>query len=237
MNLAETNLLYRQPELYDHLNAGDTDRATLLLDLITAHAPHSATLLDLGCGTGRDLAHLATLAPRLRTTGVDVQPAMIEHGRRAHPHLDLRVGDLRALRLGHAVDVITCLGNTLAYLHTEPDLDAAFTTIAAHTRPGTLLIIQTLTGTPTAPPRTTTIQLPHATAEVTTCTDYDPVTQIATTTRQWTFPHGDRTTDHLRRRRITPAELRTRLTAAGFRIHAFETNPTAPTTYTVATAT
>ena len=39
MNLAETNLLYRQPELYDHLNAGDTDRATLLLDLITAHAP------------------------------------------------------------------------------------------------------------------------------------------------------------------------------------------------------
>ena len=90
--------------------AGDSGRAELIFQLISTYGPaNPATLLDLGCGTGRDLAHTAA---HLTTVGVDLQPAMIDHGRRTRPHLDLRVDDLRTARLGTSFDVITCLGNT-----------------------------------------------------------------------------------------------------------------------------
>jgi SAM-dependent methyltransferase len=47
-------------------------------------------VLEVGCGMG-DL--LAVVAPR-DSVGIDVSPRMIEHGRRRHPELDLRVLDV-----------------------------------------------------------------------------------------------------------------------------------------------
>jgi SAM-dependent methyltransferase len=245
MSLADSNLLYREPQLYDDLFAADPGRAKLILQLISTYGPaNPATLLDLGCGTGRDLADLAGTAAQLTTIGIDLQPAMIDHGRRTRPQLDLRIDDLRTVRLGTSFDVITCLGNTLAYLHTEPELDAAFATFTAHAHAETLLIIQTLIGTPnTGPPRTTTTNALGATADITTHTNYDPHTRIATTHRKWTFTNGHETTDHIRRRALTREELHIRLHRAGFQLHIMSdtpTNPeptaTAPTTYAIATA-
>jgi SAM-dependent methyltransferase len=244
MSLADSNLLYREPGLYDELFSGDSGRAELLLQLINAYGPNNAgTLLDLGCGTGRDLADLAQMAQGLTTIGIDLQPAMIDHGRRNQPHLDLRVNDLRTVRIGSTFDVITCLGNTLAYLHTEPELDAAFATFAAHAHPETLLVIQTLIGTPnTGPPRTTTIKALGSTAEVTTHTAYDPHTHILTTHRNWVFANGHQATDHIQRRTLTHEELHSRLHRTEFRLHIVSDNPinpeptaTTPTTYAVAT--
>lgn len=245
MSLADSNLLYREPQLYDDLFTGDPGRAQLILHLINTYGPANATtLLDLGCGTGRDLADLAHTAPQLTTIGIDLQPTLIDHGRGTRPHLDLRIDDLRTVRIGNTFDVITCLGNTLAYLHTEPELDAAFATFAAHAHAETLLVIQTLTGTPnTGPPRTTSITTPGATADVTTHTDYDPHTRIATTHRVWIFSNGHEATDRIRRRTLPLEELHIRLHRAGFQFHTASDNPmnpestiTAPTTYTVATA-
>jgi len=245
MSLADSNLLYREPQLYDDMFAGDPSRAELILQLTSTYGPaNPATLLDLGCGTGRDLADLAHIAAQLTTIGIDLQPAMIDHGRRTRPHLDLRVDDLRTVRLGTTFDVLTCLGNTLAYLHTELELDAAFATFTAHAHPETLLVIQTLIGAPnTGPPRTTTINALGSTADITTHTDYDPHTGIATTHRTWTFTNGHETTDHIRRRTLTHEELHIRLHRAGFQLHIISDNPvnpeltaTAPTTYAIATA-
>lgn len=230
MNLADTNLLYREPQLYDQLNDGGPSRGDLILRLIDTHGPPNAsTLLDLGCGTGRDLADLADRAPHLTTIGVDLQPGMINYGRRARPRLDLRIGDLRTIRLGHPVDVITCLGNTIAYLHTDHDLNAAFDTITAHTHPGTLLIIQTLIGTPnSSPPRTTTNHLAGGPVQVTTSTEYNSDTHIATTHRHWAFPDGRHATDHIQRRALTPDELHTQLRQAGFQLHTLASDPINP---------
>lgn len=245
MSLADSNLLYREPQLYDDMFTGDSGRAELILYLISTYGPANVTtLLDLGCGTGRDLADLVHTAPQLTTIGVDLQPAMIDYGRWARPHLNLRVDDLRTVRLGSTFDVITCLGNTLAYLHTEPELDAAFTTFAAHAHAGTLLVIQTLTGVPNVgPPRTTTITALGSTANVTTHTGYDPHTRIATTHRIWKFSDGREATDRIRRRTLSREELHIRLRHAGFRLRIVSdkpTNPeltaTAPTKYIVATA-
>jgi SAM-dependent methyltransferase len=49
------------------------------------------TLLDLGCGPGRDSAYWT--AQGLKTVGVDLSPRMIELARAAYPALDFRVHD------------------------------------------------------------------------------------------------------------------------------------------------
>ncbi|SLN30452.1 Mg-protoporphyrin IX methyl transferase [Roseivivax jejudonensis] len=55
-----------------------------------------ASVLDLGCGTGRPLAaHLIDAGCRL--TGIDGAPGMIDRARTAFPDHDWRVADMRAL--------------------------------------------------------------------------------------------------------------------------------------------
>jgi SAM-dependent methyltransferase len=44
---------------------------------------HGGAVLDLGCGTGRDLA---TLTPQFTGTGIDIQPGLIDYGRRTGLH-------------------------------------------------------------------------------------------------------------------------------------------------------
>lgn len=84
--------------------------------------PAGRTVLDLGCGTGR---LLAALDPR-RGVGVDLSPAMVEQGRRRHPHLELHVGDAEDPDLldglGGPFDVVL-LSDTIGSLE---DCQAAF---------------------------------------------------------------------------------------------------------------
>jgi SAM-dependent methyltransferase len=174
------------------------------------------TVLDLGCGTGRDLAAF-TGAYQWAGVGVDLQPALLTHGRTVRPGLDLRVGDLRTVRLGRTFDLITCLGNVLAYLHTDAELHAAAATFAAHAQPGTVLTIHTLTSPPPAKagPNTAHVETVTTQARVTTCAEWDAARMIHTTRRTWQFADHHET-DHLVRR-VTPiAQLHEMLTATGW---------------------
>src|SRR4051794_35430000 len=55
----------------------------------------SGRVLELACGGGRLTGYLAVLSPQLEA--IDISPAMVEHCRRAHPGVDVRLGDLRDL--------------------------------------------------------------------------------------------------------------------------------------------
>jgi arsenite methyltransferase len=46
--------------------------------------PGGGTLIDLGCGSGRLLAHLAHGRPDARIVGLDLSEPMLEAGRRLH---------------------------------------------------------------------------------------------------------------------------------------------------------
>lgn len=60
LDLAAANFFYRQPELYDQVQADpDHTVARQVEQFVDEHAPHATTLLDFGCGTGRDLEWLA----------------------------------------------------------------------------------------------------------------------------------------------------------------------------------
>ena len=49
---------------------------------IAAEVPAGSRLLDAGCGPGEVLTMLTSLAPEIETTGLDVDPAMIERAER-----------------------------------------------------------------------------------------------------------------------------------------------------------
>ncbi|GGM67753.1 hypothetical protein GCM10012275_42940 [Longimycelium tulufanense] len=215
--LASSNIAYRDPELYDRMRTDDHAVVDRCVELIDQHGPPGArTLVDFGCGTGRDLDQVSR---RFDGTGVDLNPAMVNHAHERRPHLDVRLGDMRNFRLGHTVDVLLCLGNSMAYLHSLNDLQAAVSTFAAHAHPGTLLVIETLiSAVPASPPRTSDVEHGGIRAEVTVSTEWNLRKQISTTHRTWRFTDGRCESDHLCRRVIFPREMDLLLGGRGFEI-------------------
>ena len=101
--------------------------------IIREHAQISVkTLLNLGCGGGHN-DH--TLKRHVEVTGVDLSETMLGLARRLNPEVAYHVGDMRSVRLGQTFDAVTIF-DSLAYMLTEDDLRAAFTTTFIHLKPG-----------------------------------------------------------------------------------------------------
>ncbi|HEX5407431.1 MAG TPA: class I SAM-dependent methyltransferase [Pseudonocardiaceae bacterium] len=204
-DLADTNLFYRQPGLYDQVQADPLHEVARQVERFVAqYAPAAQTLLDFGCGTGRDLEYLTT---RFDCVGVDVQPRMVAYANQVRPQLDVRLGDMRDFRLGEAVDVVTCLGNSLAYIREPGDLADVFGTFAAHSRPGTLLIIATLSNPVLAEPKRHRIDTADLHGEVTVSYEWDEETGINTMLRTWLLDDGETNIDCIRRHVVPPIAL------------------------------
>ncbi|MBT3076865.1 MULTISPECIES: trans-aconitate 2-methyltransferase [Streptomyces] len=230
-----TNLLYRDPALYDLIQS-DSTGAGMCQTLIEMYRPDARTLLDFGCGTGRDLE---ILAKRFECTGLDLQPGMVDYARQARPELDIRIGDMRTVRLRRCVDVVTCLGNSLAYVHDNNEIAQVFATFAAHAQRGSLLVLCS----PVAPitstePMTATVDTPSGPATVTIRHEWDLRTQINTMHRHWVLTSGDEAQDEIRRRVLFPRELEQYAERAGFEvldmIDSSGGRLAGPTAYTVA---
>jgi trans-aconitate 2-methyltransferase len=95
------------------------------------------TVLDLGCGTGRDAEHLLGLLPRGHVVAVDGSGQMLSELRRRLANdldrLTVVQADLRQpLRLARAIDSAV----SVATLHWLPDHASVFRHVAAVLRPG-----------------------------------------------------------------------------------------------------
>ena len=106
--------------------------------LILARCPHARRLLDVGCGTG---AHLEHLSKTFDSSGVDPSPAMLSVARLRLPQIRLLSGDASSLDLGGDYDAIICLFSSIAYTQTVARLTDSLTNLAAHLRPGGVLIV------------------------------------------------------------------------------------------------
>ncbi|OOC53497.1 methyltransferase [Nocardiopsis sinuspersici] len=83
----------------DELAGKPLDRALLALfaELVRARG---GPVADVGCGTGRNTAHLRGLG--LDVSGVDLSPGMLEVARRTHPELRFTEGSMTDLDLPEA---------------------------------------------------------------------------------------------------------------------------------------
>ncbi|MBI5067024.1 MAG: class I SAM-dependent methyltransferase [Deltaproteobacteria bacterium] len=180
-----------------------------------------ASILDVGCGTGRDLASLAR--DGADCTGVDILPAMIEFGRAARPQLRLEVGDMRSLRLGRTFDAILCMGSALMYAIADRDLRATLQTFAAHAHPGTLLVLDlnnasSWLGGGFAAESELRVDAPGFQATARVVNRLDRRRQTLTRSRTWSIPGQEPVEDRCEYRLLFPAELEHLLAEVRFRV-------------------
>ncbi len=105
--------------------------------LIRRHAARPAsTLLDLGCGGGKNAFNLKR---EFDVTGLDLSPAMIAQARSLNPECAFVQGDMRTFGLGRSFDAVL-VDDAISHMTCRDDLVAAFRAAAAHLNPGGVLI-------------------------------------------------------------------------------------------------
>jgi SAM-dependent methyltransferase len=112
--------------------------------------PARASILELGCGSGR------TLLPLVRdgysVVGVDAAPAMLARCRErlarlaapARARARLEAGDFRAIALGQRFPLVICPFNAFMHLYTRQDVERFLAVVRAHLAPGGLFAFDVL---------------------------------------------------------------------------------------------
>jgi ubiquinone/menaquinone biosynthesis C-methylase UbiE len=126
--------------LYVHgLQKDYAAEAAAVADVIDAARPGAKTLLDVACGTGLHLVHLAD---RFECVGLDVDGRMLGVARERLPTISFVEGDMAGFDLGQRFDAVTCLFSSIAYMATQDRLGAAVASMAAHLEPGGVLVVE-----------------------------------------------------------------------------------------------
>lgn len=108
--------------------------------LVRSRFPAASSVLDVACGTG---AHLATLATRFdHAEGLEYSAAMHAVASKRLPELAVHHGDMRDFRLDRAFDAVVCLGNSVACMTSQDELDTAIGRMADHLVPGGVLVVE-----------------------------------------------------------------------------------------------
>lgn len=109
-------------------------------DQIASLLPQSTrSVLDVACGTGRHLEHLAT---RFECAGLDLSPEMVAIAAARCPDGSVSVGDMTSFDLGRTFDAVVCLFSSIGYVRTADRLHAAIGSMARHVAPNGVLLVE-----------------------------------------------------------------------------------------------
>lgn len=123
---------------YDRSSAPQQAWASEVLSRLTGIRP-DATVLDVGCGTGRVTEALLALVPDGRVLAVDQSPDMVALARtRLGDRAQVWCQDVLELELEEPVDAVV----STATLHWVPDHDRLWSRLAEVLRPGGVLEVQ-----------------------------------------------------------------------------------------------
>jgi SAM-dependent methyltransferase len=100
--------------------------------------PPDSSVLDLCCGTGLMLAHI--LRSGFRGFGVDESARMLAIARTHAPGAKLRRSDMADYRTDLRFDAVVSFYNSLNHARSPRHLRATLANVAAHLRPGGLLL-------------------------------------------------------------------------------------------------
>jgi SAM-dependent methyltransferase len=128
-------------ELYDRIY-GTKDyaaEAETVRAIVERTRPGAKRLLEVACGTGSHLAHLARW---YEVEGLDASAEMIAVARGKLATVPLHVADMRTFSLGRTFDAVTCLFSSIGYVRGPDELDASIATMASHLVDGGVLIVE-----------------------------------------------------------------------------------------------
>ncbi len=241
------NFLYRHPEYYESVVQEPNDETPMMCRRMFSRFLPSppASILDIGCGTGRDLASLSRECGDC--WGVDFLPEMIDYAKARHPGLKLQVGDMRSVRLGRTFDIIMIMGSAFMYALDNADVRRTLRTFVEHSHHGSLLIVDINNGASylgggTFKPRTEfRIDSHDFKGEAVSEFGFDRRRQIMARKRAWIIDGRDPEEDFCEYRLFFPAELEHLLSVHGFRVAGMfdnmdlrETDLSGPRLYTAA---
>ena len=105
--------------------------------LVRTYTRRSAlTLLDVGCGGGKNLFNLRR---HFRVTGLDLSPAMVAQARALNPGCEVVEGDMRTFALGRTFDAVL-MDDAISFMDDRDDFAAAFRNAWAHLAPGGVMV-------------------------------------------------------------------------------------------------
>lgn len=129
---------YTDPAYYTKTYAGRVEDVRYYVDLA---AESGGPVLEYGCGNGRILIPSARRG--VEVTGVDLSAEMLDDLRarlRDEPEavrrrVQLRRGDMRAVRLGRRFPLVVCPFNAFLHLYTREDVERFLARVRAHLTP------------------------------------------------------------------------------------------------------
>jgi SAM-dependent methyltransferase len=224
MDSSVRNFLNRNPQFYELVYPEPNDETPMMCRRMFARylAKPARSILDIGCGTARDLDSLSRECSEC--WGVDYLPEMIAFARARRPHLRLQAGDARTVRLGRTFDVVMSMGSAFMYALTNADVGRTLDTFVAHSHAGTLLILDInnatcyLGGEHFKQISELRVSSPGLSAQARSTYSFDRRRQLLVRRRTWSIAGQGEVEDFCEYRMFFPAELEHLLNERGFRV-------------------
>jgi cyclopropane fatty-acyl-phospholipid synthase-like methyltransferase len=124
-------------QFYDAVMGDRAAAAVYVRGLIERHKPGARTLLELACGTGSMLAHLAR---DYEVSGLDLSAEMLAIARQKLPRVRLIRADMTDFDLGRQFDVLICVSDAINHVLSFAGWRRVFRRAAAHLARGGLFI-------------------------------------------------------------------------------------------------
>ena len=116
-------------DFYDAVMGDRAKTALRLRGLIDRHKPNAKTVLELACGTGAVLVHLAQ---GYEVSGLDLSSKMLSVARKKLPKARFFHADMTAFDAGRKFDVILCVFDSINHLLEFADWKRVFRRVDAH---------------------------------------------------------------------------------------------------------
>jgi SAM-dependent methyltransferase len=114
---------------YDAVMGDRAESAALIHRLIQDHKPGAKTLLELACGTGAVLQHLAN---HYEVSGLDISPEMLSVARMKLPEAPLYQTSMVTFEIDKKFDVIICVFDSINHVLSFADWRRVFRQAARH---------------------------------------------------------------------------------------------------------
>ena len=124
-------------KFYDAVMGDRADSAAFIHGLIQKHKPEAKTLLELACGTGAVLEHLAK---RYEVSGLDISPKMLSIARKKLPNAPFYQAGMTSFELGRKFDVIICVFDSINHVLNFADWKRIFHRASRHLAEGGLFL-------------------------------------------------------------------------------------------------